>query len=377
MAAMGSQPCGMSYASFAVSGSKPAIWCTTKPLAVASSASCRLAAPTSYCAFRLGALFFAKASSATAITSTGAFFAQFALNSTSAPSDFSKFSVSSFVATRNAHGCSLLLEGAQRAASNKLRKTSAGTGLSLNARGLHRFLMTSWTGYSTGAGLLILVSKKRQAALLRSLLDHLQVNRDVDGIAHHHAAAVHVGVPLHAEILAVHFCIRTRCHASIPPGILHRRCGPFHVQHDLFRDAMNRQVACYLQFANTRRFHFLGCECHGRKLFNIKKFFAFQIFVARVFPRIHGFRVNRYVHFRLCYVLIVPSHRAGHSLEFSAHRRNHQVLYGKLRRGMRRIDFPCRRGRCMPRRARGQNCCHCKLSNRLAHLFLLIFLLET
>src|SRR5437016_4003726 len=157
IAAIGSQPCGMSYASLAVSGSNPAIWCTTSPLAVASIESCRLAAPTSYCALRFGALFFANASSATAITRTGAFFAQFALNSTSAPSDFSKFSASSFVATIYAHGCSLLLDGAHRAASNRLRSTSCGTCLSLNARGLQRFWINSCTGNSTGAGLLICV----------------------------------------------------------------------------------------------------------------------------------------------------------------------------------------------------------------------------
>src|SRR5262249_28842847 len=102
-----------------------------------------LAAPVSYCALRFGVLFLANANSATAIASTGACFAQLALNSTSAPRDFSKFSRSSFVATMYAHGCSLLLEGAHRAASNKLRKTSGGTGLSLNARGLHLFLMSS------------------------------------------------------------------------------------------------------------------------------------------------------------------------------------------------------------------------------------------
>src|SRR5882672_612440 len=129
--------------------------------------SCKLAAPTSYWALRFGAPFFANASSATAITSTGAFLAQPALNPTNDPRDFSKFSGASLVATRNAQGCSLLLEGAQRAASKRLCKTSFGTGLSLNARGLQRFLIKSCTGYCTGAGLLIfflLAPKGKQAA---------------------------------------------------------------------------------------------------------------------------------------------------------------------------------------------------------------------
>src|SRR5215475_3240681 len=102
-----------------------------------------LAAPTSYCALRFGALFFANANCATAITSTGACLAHPALNSINAPRDFSKFSALSLVATIKAHGCSLLLDGAQRAASNKLRNVSAETGFSLNARGLHRFLIIS------------------------------------------------------------------------------------------------------------------------------------------------------------------------------------------------------------------------------------------
>ena len=141
---------------------------------------------------------------------------------------------------------------------------------------------------------------------------------------------------------------------------------------------MNRQVAGYLQFALTRRFHFLGFKRHGGKFLNVEKFVAFQIFVACVFPRVHGLRVNRHVHYGFCYVLVVPDDRAGHSLEFSAHGRNHQVFHGELCRRVRRIDLPCGRGRCLPPRARSQDCRHCKLSNRLAHLLSpFLFLLET
>src|SRR5579859_3265418 len=275
---MGSHPCAMPYASLAVSGSKPAIWWTTNPRAVASSESCRLAAPTSYCAFRFGALFLANASSATAITSTGAFFAQFALNSTSAPSDFSKFSVSSFVATMYAHGCSLLLDGAQRAASNKLRSTSCGTGFSLNARGLQRFWINSFTGNSTGAGLLIFPYSPngKQAALLRSLFHHLQVDRDRHRVAHHHAAAVHVLIPLHAKVLPVHF---RRCRggrARHLPGIDHRSGRAFHLQHGFFRHAVNRKIARDFQLARPVGFHFLRFKRQRRKFFDIEKVRALQ-----------------------------------------------------------------------------------------------------
>src|SRR6266852_4474070 len=87
-----------------------------------------------------------------AIARTGALLAQAALNSTRTLSIFSKLALSSLVATIYAQGCSLLLEGAQRAASKMLRKTSCGTGLSANARGLQRSRISSWTGKSLGAG---------------------------------------------------------------------------------------------------------------------------------------------------------------------------------------------------------------------------------
>jgi len=94
----------------------------------------------------VGALFFANERFATASASTGALLAQPTLNSTRTLSIFAKPSLSSFVAMRYAQGCSLLLEGAQRAASKMLRRTSCGTGLSAKARGLQRSRISSWTG---------------------------------------------------------------------------------------------------------------------------------------------------------------------------------------------------------------------------------------
>src|SRR5258708_23116745 len=55
----------------------------------------------------------------------------------------------------NAHGCSLLLEGAERAASNKLRRSAGEISFSEKARGLQRSRIKSLTGNSVGAGFFI------------------------------------------------------------------------------------------------------------------------------------------------------------------------------------------------------------------------------
>src|SRR4029077_4910595 len=101
---------------------------------------------------------FANDSSATASAKTGACRAQVTLKGTSTLTNLAKFSGSSLVATMYAHGCSLLLDGAQRAASNKLCSTSGATGLSLKARGLQRSAIKSCTGKSVGALLCMNVS---------------------------------------------------------------------------------------------------------------------------------------------------------------------------------------------------------------------------
>src|ERR1700730_12344872 len=121
------------------------------PREVASTVSHALAAPTSYRALRFGVPLFANANSATARAKTGACCAQVTLPGTSTPTNLAKFSGSSLVATIYAHGRSLLLEGAQRAASKRLVSNSGAMGLSLKARGLQRSVMKSCTGKSVGA----------------------------------------------------------------------------------------------------------------------------------------------------------------------------------------------------------------------------------
>src|ERR1700746_1943084 len=82
------------------------------------------------------------------------------LNSTSGCRALAKFSWSARVATINAHGCSLLLEGAQRAASKRLRRSAEEMALSEKARGLQRSRINSCTGYSVGAEFFIIFSPR-------------------------------------------------------------------------------------------------------------------------------------------------------------------------------------------------------------------------
>src|SRR5271157_5788218 len=99
---------------------------------------------------------------------TGACLAQLWLNSTSVPRILRKVSPSPLVPTTNAHGCSLLLEGAQRAASNKLWRISGETAFSEKARGLQRSRINSWTGCCVAADFciyfLLRISKAEVAA---------------------------------------------------------------------------------------------------------------------------------------------------------------------------------------------------------------------
>src|SRR5437773_11964596 len=81
------------------------------------------------------------------------------------------------------------------------------------------------------------------AGLRRSLLNQLHVERNVHVIAHHHAAVIEFGVPLHAEVLPVDFRGRRGRDSLISPGILYRSSQPIHVEYYLFGRAPDGEVA--------------------------------------------------------------------------------------------------------------------------------------
>jgi hypothetical protein len=54
------------------------------------------------------------------------------------------------------------------------------------------------------------------------LFDHLHVDGDIDIVTDHDAAAIEVGIPLHAEVLAVDLGCGSGAAAHVPKGRLSR-----------------------------------------------------------------------------------------------------------------------------------------------------------
>src|SRR5215813_7982179 len=251
----------------------------------------------------------------------------------------------------NDHGCSLLLEGAQRAASKRLRNVSGATYRSAKARGLQRLAMSSWIGNSAGGGFFIAFSKwkldsqdgrKFEAGnsgngrmLLRGFLDHFQVDGDVDVVADHHAAAVDVGVPLHAIVLAVDFRGGAGGDPGVAPGIFHRIGRALYVENHFLAHAVNGQVSGDFELAGRDVLNLFGLEGNGGVFGGVEELFTAEILVALGFAGIDGLGVDGDVDHGFADVLIVPNHRAVHSLELAAHGRNHEVPYGEAGGGVR------------------------------------------
>src|SRR5579863_655414 len=192
------------------------------------------------------------------------------------------------------------------------------------------------------------------AKLLRDFFDHFEIDGDVDIVADDHAAAVNAGVPLHAVVLAIYFGGRADGYAGVAPRIFYGGAGAFDVENRFLGDAVNGQVAGDFQFADGNLFHFFGLESNGGIFFYVKKLVAFEVLVAIGFIGINGFCVDGNVHGGLGDVLIIPDDGSDDALEFATNGGNHQVLYGKACRGVRRIDLPggggCRRGKRERRR---------------------------
>ena len=79
--------------------------------------------------------------------------------------------------------------------------------------------------------------------------------------------------------------------------------------------------------------------------------------IALRLASVHRRCVDRDIHDGLGDVLIVPGNRSRDVVEFAAHRRNHQVLYRKLRGSVLRVDPPT--GTRGQRRQRQNSCESC------------------
>jgi len=182
---------------------------------------CRLAAPTSYCALRFRCIVLGKRELRHGNHQHRGFLRPIRVELHQRPERLLKI-------LRVVFRCHdirpRLLVAARRCPSrrfNRLRSTSCGTALSLKARG-STFWISSCTGKFHRCGLLIFVLHGKQAALFRSLLHHLQVDRDRHSVADDDSAAIQVCIPLHAKVLPVHVSGCTYCGARVAPGIFYR-----------------------------------------------------------------------------------------------------------------------------------------------------------
>src|SRR5262245_14302222 len=186
--------------------------------------------------------------------------------------------------------------------------------------------------------------------LLSGFLDHFEVNGDVDIVADDYAAAVNVGVPLHAVVLTIDFRGGVSGYARVAPGILDGIGRAFDVEHDFFADAVNGEVAGDFELAGRDVFNFFGLEGDGRVFAGVEEFFAAEVFVALGFAGIDGLGVDGDVDGGLADVLIVPNDGAADALELAADGGNHEVLDGEACSSVCGIDLPscggCGSGEC-------------------------------
>src|ERR1700738_4442454 len=218
--------------------------------------------------------------------------------------------------------------------------------------------------------------------LRSALLHELDVDRNRYVVADHQSSAVHLGVPFHAEILPVDLGSGVRRGPLVAPRIFHRRRRSLHVQHNLFGYSVNSQVPGHFQFAGLYLLDFGRFKSNRRILFDIEKVIAAQILVSLSHARVHGSSINRYVDRGLADVLIIELYRSAHLGECSPHRRNCQVAYPKLCRGMVRIDLPggscCgRRQRKRPCKCYGRNCPNLEVAHYFSPLCRVPFSLQT
>src|SRR5262249_42835251 len=180
--------------------------------------------------------------------------------------------------------------------------------------------------------------------LLGRFLDHLEIDGDVDLVADHHAAAINVGIPLHAIVLAVDFGRGARGHAGVAPRIFHLIRRTFDIEDNFLCDAANGEVTGDFEFAGRDVFHFFGFESDGGVFGGIKKLFAAEVLVALGFTGVDRFGIDGNVDGGLADVLVVPIYGAVYAFELAAHGGNHEVLDGEASGRVRGIDLPSRGG---------------------------------
>src|SRR5690348_12244569 len=75
-----------------------------------------------------------------------------------------------------------------------------------------------------------------RAGLLGGFLEHFGIDGDGDIVTNNHAAVVHGGIPLHAEILAIDLRGSVDGDALIAPGVFYWSARTIHIESDFFGD---------------------------------------------------------------------------------------------------------------------------------------------
>src|SRR5258708_2978267 len=133
------------------------------------------------------------------------------------------------------------------------------------------------------------------AGFRRRVLDHFHVDGDIDIVTDDDTAAVEVGIPLHAEVLAVDLgCGADGC-SGIAPGISNRRSGAINVEDNFLGDAMNRKVTRDFDLAWRSLLDLLGLEGDRRILGHIEKVGTLEMRISFWLAGFHGCAANRKV----------------------------------------------------------------------------------
>src|SRR5512140_544073 len=148
------------------------------------------------------------------------------------------------------------------------------------------------------AGRIVIIRSSRGARRRgRHLLDGLDLDLDVDLLAHHHAACLEDLVPGEAEILPVERSLRGEAGALISPRVL-RAPRVLDVEDDRKPGAADRQVAGQPEAVVTQRLDLRAFEGELRVPRRVEEVRRLQVRVAVGDARVDAGRVDRHLHLR-------------------------------------------------------------------------------
>src|SRR5690606_14670284 len=178
------------------------------------------------------------------------------------------------------------------------------------------------------------------ARRLRRLdLRRLDLERDLDLVAHEHAAGLQRRVPGQAEIPTVDDRLRREGRLFVPPRIL----APALVrglEHDFLRHPANGQVADHAELPVALRLHPTAPEGDLRVVLHIEKVRGTEMIVPLLLAGVDARHADLDLDRGTRDIVLVQDNGAAHIAEAPLHRRDHHVPDRELHSGVRRIDLP-------------------------------------